>query len=184
MRPNWDEYFMTMAIVASTRSTCHNVRAGCVIVLDKRIIGTGYNGAPSGMKNCFELGDCKKKILGLEYKNSLNSGTCIGVHAEMNALANLSRLTHKGGIVYATIFPCVSCAKNLLAYNISRVVYKNEYDSKEFETSKKMLKEAGVIVEKLDIKPERVIEILFNNKASHFNVFSEEDKKRILRNSD
>lgn len=180
-RPSWDEYFMIMAIVAATRSTCHNVKAGCVIALDKRVIGTGYNGAPPGVTNCFELGSCRKKLMGFDYKSSLNSGKCIGVHAEMNALANLSRVSHKGAIVYCTIFPCSSCAKTLLAYSISKIVYKREYDSSEFDTAKRLFEEAGVIIEKLDPSPERVMEVLFNHPDTFFDTFTEKEKEEILK---
>jgi len=176
MRPNWDEYFMAMAVLASIRSSCKHVRAGCVIVLDKRIIGTGYNGAPVGVKqNCLDL-NCRKESLGLDYKDSLNTGKCIGVHAEMNALANLSREIHKGAVLYITIFPCPSCVKNLLAYNIKKVIYKREYDKEESELSMKLFKEAGVEVEQLDLSPLRLKEILFKHQDVDFDVFSKEEK--------
>ncbi len=181
-RPSWDEYFMLTAIACSTRATCHHVKAGCVIVLDKRIIGTGYNGAPPGITNCLEAG-CRKEKLGLNYKDSLNTGTCVGVHAEMNALANLSRLAHKGASVYITIFPCHSCAKTLLAYNISRIVYKRAYDESEFEKTKKLFEEAGVVVEKLDLSPERITKLLFDNPNVDFDVFSKQEKQKKLDES-
>jgi len=176
-RPNWDEYFMAMAVLASTRASCMHVRAGAVIVLDKRIIGTGYNGAPVGVKdNCLDVG-CNKESKGMGYREAFNVGKCIGVHAEMNALANLSREIHKGATLYVTIFPCPTCAKNLLAYNIKKVVYKREYDPEESELSMALFKEAGVEIEKLDLSPEKIKEILFNQGAVDFDVFSEEEKK-------
>ena len=171
MRPNWDEYFMSMAILASSRSSCKYVRAGSVIVLDNRIIGTGYNGAPVGVKeNCLIIG-CRKEKFGLKYEESLNTGKCIGIHAEMNALANLSREIHQGGTLYTTVFPCPACAKNLLAYNIKRVVYMKEYDSEETKLSIALFNEAGVQVDKLDLKPERLNQIIFDRKVSKINVF-------------
>lgn len=174
MRPNWDEYFMSMAVLASTRASCQHVRAGAVIVLDKRIIGTGYNGAPVGVKeNCLGIG-CNKENQGTSYREAFNVGKCIGVHAEMNALANLSREIHKGATLYVTIFPCPACAKNLLAYNIKKVVYKKEYDSEESQLSMALFKEAGIEVEQLDLSAEKIKEILFNQATVDFDVFSGE----------
>jgi dCMP deaminase len=171
MRPNWDEYFMAIAVLTSARSSCRHVRAGSVIVLDKHIIGTGYNGAPPGVKdNCLDAG-CRKENLGLSYKESLNTGKCIGIHAEMNALANLSREIHKGATLYTTVFPCPACAKNLLAYGIKRVVYKREYDAEESRLSMNLFKEAGVEVEKLDLSQERLNQILFSQHKVDFDVF-------------
>lgn len=170
-RPNWDEYFMAMAVIVSTRANCRHVRAGSVIVLDKRIIGTGYNGAPVGIKeNCLDAG-CRKEGMGLKYEDSLNTGKCIGVHAEMNALANLSRGIHKGASLYTTVFPCPSCAKNLLAYNIKRIVYMKEYNPEETKLSMKLFKEAGVSVEKLDLSSEKLMSFIFDQHNIKFGVF-------------
>jgi len=175
MRPNWDEYFMSMAVLASTRASCKHVRAGAVIVLDKRIIGTGYNGAPVGVKdNCLDV-NCNKENKGVSYREAFNVGKCIGVHAEMNALANLSREIHKGATLYVTIFPCPTCAKNLLAYNVKKVVYKREYDKEESELSRGLFKEAGVEVSKLDLSSDKLKKILFNQATVDFDVFSEEE---------
>lgn len=178
MRPNWDEYFMAIAIIVSSRSSCRHVKAGSVIVFDKRIIGTGYNGAPPGIKeNCLEMG-CRKEIAGFKYNESLNTGRCIGAHAEMNALANLSREIHKGATLYTTIFPCPACAKNLLAYNIKRIVYKREYDKKETELSTVLFKEAGVEIKKLDLSQKRLNAIIFETPDVFFDVFSKEEKQK------
>ena len=177
MRPNWDEYFMAIAVLVSSRSSCKNVRAGSVIVLGNRIIGTGYNGSPPGVKeNCLDFG-CRKEVQGFKYEESLNTGRCIGVHAEMNALANLSREVHQGATLYTTIFPCPSCAKNLLAYNIKRVVYKKEYKHEESMLSTNLFREAGVQVEKLDLSQERLKQILFEQHNVDFDVF--ENNKEV-----
>lgn len=179
MKPSWDEYFMAMAILASTRSSCKHVHAGSIIVLDKRIIGTGYNGSPPGVKdNCLMIG-CRKESLGLRYKDSLNTGKCIGIHAEMNALANLSRDIHQGATLYTTLFPCPACAKNLLAYNFKRVVYKRDYDIGESSLSIELLRQAGVQVDRLDLSPNRIKEIVFNMPDVEFDVFSAEEKSNI-----
>ena len=177
-RPDWDEYFMAIALVVSTRAVCKHVKAGCVIVYDKRIVGTGYNGTPPRIKNCAEVG-CRKEMLGLDYKKSINMGKCDGVHAEVNALANLTQIFHKGATVYSTIFPCKHCVKNLLAYNVSRVVYKREYDKGDSRDSRRLLEEAGVEIQQLDLDAKRVVEILFNHPDVDFDVFSDKDKGQI-----
>lgn len=171
-RPSWDEYFMAMAIVASSRSSCHNVRAGSVIVSDSHIIGTGYNGTPPGIeKNCIEHG-CRKENAGIKYESSFNVGKCIGIHAEMNALANVTKKIHTGSTLYTTIFPCPTCAKNLLAYKFERVVYMGEYDSEEKNDSMALFKEANVKVDKLVLSKERFNEIIFGRDAKKFGVFN------------
>jgi dCMP deaminase len=158
-RPSWDEYFMIFAIVAASRSSCLNVGAGSIIVKNNKILGTGYNGAPPGLKNCLETG-CRKENKGLKYNESLNTGTCIGVHSEMNALGHLSSLTDGGFTIYTTIFPCHSCIKNLLAYNVQRIVFKEKYSEKELEKSIDLLKETKVKIEKMKISQERIIDII------------------------
>ena len=91
IRPSWDEYFMKMAIDVSSRSSCRHVQAGAVIVKDKETLATGYNGTPNKIKkNCLEVG-CRKELKGLKYEESLNSGECWGVHAEINASDHITR---------------------------------------------------------------------------------------------
>jgi dCMP deaminase len=176
-RPNWDEYFMGLAIMASTRASCRHVRAGSVIVLDKRVVGTGYNGVPPGVKkNCIE-GGCYKEKVGEKYGQSFGSGKCLGVHAEMNALANLSREIYQGATLYTTIFPCPGCAKNLIAHNIKRVVYKRGYDASETALSQRLFDEAGVKVEMLDMNPEQFSNLVFNQHDVLFDVFAKEEKE-------
>lgn len=172
---------MALAVVVATRSSCRHVRCGCVIVLDKTILGIGYNGAPRGIKNCLEKG-CRKERLGFAYKNSLNSGLCLGIHAEMNALANMNRGLHRGATVYCTTFPCSSCAKTLLGYSISRLIYKREYDDEgKNKTAKKMFKEVGVKVKKLDLSPKQILNILFNCHPVNFDTFSPKEKKEVKK---
>lgn len=180
MRPSWDEYFMAMAVVASTRASCHHVRAGSVIVQENRIIGTGYNGAPPGIKNCLDFGSCRKEAAGVTYKDSMNSGLCVGVHSEVNALAHLTKIANKGVTIYVTVFPCHSCAKTLISYEIKRVVFKKNYDLREFERTKALFEEAGVVVEQLDLTPERTVDILFNHPNVGFDVFTKEEKDKVL----
>jgi dCMP deaminase len=171
-RPSWDEYFMKIAIAISSRSSCVKVHSGSVIVLDNKIIGTGYNGAPPGIKSCIERGGCYKEIVtGQDYKDTLNTGKCIGVHSEMNALAHLNNILYKGAVLYTTIFPCSKCAKTLLAYNIKKIVFKKVYEEKDMETSMNLFKEAGVEVCNLDMSKERSMDIDFNTRNAVFGIW-------------
>jgi dCMP deaminase len=179
-RPNWDEYLMHIAIGIASRAACHYVRAGTIIVTpDHKIIGTGYNGAPSLIKkNCLETG-CRKKNKGLDYHESLNSGACLNVHAEMNAAGHLTKIGNNSIEVYNTIFPCHTCAKNLLSYNPKRIIFKRAYSEKELPSTLDLFEEAGVEVYQLDLSPERDMDIRYNHPNVQFDVWSIEEKNRI-----
>jgi dCMP deaminase len=169
-RPNWDEYFMHLAIGISSRATCHNVQAGTVIISDNQIVGTGYNGAPSKIKNNCLITGCRKELKGLLYENSLGSGECIGVHSEMNALGHLTKLNNKKISVYVTVFPCHSCAKNLLSYDLDKVVFKKLYSEKEMKSTMDLFEESGVNVYQLDLSRARYDDIA-NGKKVKFGVW-------------
>ena len=181
LRPSWDEYFMKLAIDVSTRASCKNVRAGVVIVADsaRRILGTGYNGAPSGIDSCLKTG-CRKENKGLIYETSLNSGECLGVHGEMNALGHVTALLQHDFTLYSTISPCANCAKNLLVYPITRVVYKKEYNPKERESAEHLFAAKGVKLERLDMKPSRTIETTFGLYDVTHDVFTREEKEKVM----
>ena len=125
-RPDWDEYFMAIAELVSTRSTCLRRRVGAVLVLERRILATGYNGAPSGLAHC-TLETC------LREKRQIPSGSqqelCRGLHAEQNVIiqAALHSVSSKGSILYCTHKPCSLCAKMIINAGISRIVYQNPY---------------------------------------------------------
>ena len=176
-RPSWDEYFLGIAIWTSTRASCKHVRVGSVFVQDSRIIGTGYNGAPPGLKNCLDVG-CRKENLGFNYGESMNTGRCIGVHSEVNALGHLTGMMNEGSTLYITVFPCHTCAKDLLAYKIKRIVFKSLYDSDEFKRTLELFKEAKVKVEQLDISFKRYVDILINQPRVDFDVFRKEEIER------
>jgi len=144
-RPSLDEYFMRIAEVVSSRSTCLRTRVGAVLVRDKRILSTGYNGAPSGMVHCLELG-C------LRQQSNIPSGErhelCRAVHAEQNAIiqAALHGVSTENATLYCTHQPCILCAKMLINAKIKRVVFKNSYpDTKALE----FFEDAGVEVVRL-----------------------------------
>ena len=145
-RPSNDEYFMQMARLVSTRSTCLRRKVGAVIVKDKRVLSTGYNGSPKGTRHCEELGCIRVKM-------NIPSGTrhelCRGVHAEQNAIIQAARLGIKigGATLYCTHQPCVICAKMIINAGISRVVYKEGYPD---EFSMQLFAEANVLVQKYE----------------------------------
>lgn len=139
-RPSWDAYFMHIANVVSHRSTCLRRQVGAALVLDKRILATGYNGAPSGLQHCAEVG-C------LREKNDVPSGErhelCRGLHAEENAMLQAARYGIKieGSTVYSTHVPCVMCTKMLINCDIKRVVAQIPYPD---DLAAELLAEAGI----------------------------------------
>ncbi len=142
----WDIRFMDMAKQVATWSSCyqHNRQVGAVLVKDKRIISTGYNGAPAGVVSCVDRAECMRKKL------NIASGTmhemCYAVHAEQNAIVQAARLGMPivGSTLYCTHQPCVICAKMLINAGISRIVYIAGYPD---QFSLQLLEEAGVQVE-------------------------------------
>lgn len=145
----WDVRFMDMACEVAKWSSCYqtNRHVGAVIVKDKRILTTGYNGAPSGVVSCMEKGECIRKKLGIA------SGTrheiCYAVHAEQNAIIQAARLGVQllGATLYVTHQPCVICAKMIINAGISKIIYKEGYPD---DFSLQMLNEAGVEVIRFD----------------------------------
>lgn len=144
VRPSNDEYFMNMANLVATRSTCIRRQVGAVIVKDKRVLSTGYNGAPKGSRHCEELG-CIREIL------NVPSGTrhelCRGVHAEQNAVVQAAYfgVSVKDASIYTTTFPCSMCAKIIINAGIIEIIYSEGYPD---ELSKELLDESGLIVRK------------------------------------
>lgn len=141
-RPDNDTYFMNMAKLSATRSTCLRRSVGAVIVKEKRILTTGYNGAPRGLKHCEETG-C------VRLEKHIESGTrhelCRGVHAEQNAVIQAAYfgVSVKDASIYITNFPCVLCAKILINAGIKEVVYLDDYVD---VLSREILEESNVIV--------------------------------------
>ncbi|QUH19101.1 deoxycytidylate deaminase [Alkaliphilus sp. B6464] len=140
MRPSWDEYFMEMAEIVKTRSTCLRRQVGAVVVKDKRILASGYNGAPTGLKHCEETG-CLREQLGIP--SGQRHELCRGLHAEQNAIiqASLHGVKLEGATLYVTIQPCVVCAKMVINAGISKLVFKGDYPD---ELSWQMLQESGI----------------------------------------
>ncbi|MCX5710023.1 MAG: cytidine/deoxycytidylate deaminase family protein [Candidatus Omnitrophica bacterium] len=129
-RPTWDEYFLEVAGLVSKRATCLRRKVGSVIVKDKRILATGYNGAPSGLKDCLELGYCVRERL--KIPSGQRHELCRALHAEQNVLiqAALHGITTKGSTLYATHQPCIICAKMLINAGIKEIVITDGYPDK------------------------------------------------------
>lgn len=146
-RISWDEYFLEIAKTASKRASClRGKKVGAVLVREKQILATGYNGAPKGVKDCLELNYCIRE------QNRLKSGErleyCRATHAEQNAVAQAASqgVATKGAILYTTRFPCVLCAKLLINAGIKEIVFLE--DEKD-DLSKGILEEAGIKTRKL-----------------------------------
>ncbi len=139
----WDNRFIEMAEVVGTWSSCYqeNRHVGAVIVKNKRVLATGYNGAPSGVESCNDKGECLRKKL------NIPSGTrhevCYAVHAEQNAICQAAKLgiSVEGATIYVTHQPCTICTKMIINAGIKKVVYKYGYPD---DFSKVLLEEAGV----------------------------------------
>jgi dCMP deaminase len=143
-RISWDEYFMQIAGLVAQRATCMRRKVGAVIVKNKRMLATGYNGAPSGMEHCLEIGCLRDR---LKIPSGQRHELCRGLHAEQNAIiqASLYGISVKDGTIYITNQPCVICAKMLINAGISEIVIAGNYpDAMAME----FLKEAGLKVRK------------------------------------
>ncbi|MFA6078922.1 MAG: cytidine/deoxycytidylate deaminase family protein [Candidatus Omnitrophota bacterium] len=141
-RPSWDEYFLSIADLVSTRSTCLRRRVGAVLVRDKKILATGYNGAPSKVRHCSVVGCIRAK---LNIPSGERHELCRGLHAEQNAFlqAALHGTSLKGASLYSTTQPCIICAKMVINAGITDIVIKGDYPDK---LSKDLLREAKVKV--------------------------------------
>ena len=142
-RPDWESYFMTLAAVAATRSTCLRRQVGAVIVRDGQVIGTGYNGSPKGTPHCSETGCLRSQ---LKIPSGERQEMCRGSHAEMNAIAQAASVgvSTAGAVLYCTHSPCAFCSKAIINAGIRRVVFLNSYPD---ELAERLRDEAGLISE-------------------------------------
>jgi dCMP deaminase len=147
-RPSWDEYFMNIAKVVASRSNCMKRKVAAIIVRDKRVISTGYNGTPRGTRNCNE-GGCPR------CNNLAASGTaldeCLCSHGEENAIVQASYhgVSLKDAIIYTTFAPCLQCTKMIINSGIHEVIYNMDYPLNE--SSFRLFQEAGVFIRKLKV---------------------------------
>ncbi len=137
-RPSYDEYFMNMAHVVASRSTCLRRKVGAILVKDKHILSTGYNGAPKGLKHCEDVGCLRQQ---LHVKSGERHELCRGLHAEQNAViqAAVFGVSIKGSTLYCTNTPCVVCVKMLINAGVEKIIYAGEYPD---DLAKKMLQES------------------------------------------
>ncbi len=146
-RPSWDEYFMNIATVAATRSNCSRRQVAAVVVKDHRIISTGYNGTPRGVRNCCD-GGCPR--CNSEVPSGHDLAECLCSHAEENSIVQAAYhgIAVKGSTLYTTFSPCLQCAKMIINAGIVEVVYHLRYSIDG--TSLRLLEEAGVNVRPLE----------------------------------
>lgn len=142
VRPTWDEYFLGIADLISRRSSCLRRRVGAVLVKDKRILATGYNGVPSKIRHCSEVGCIRER---LKIPSGERHELCRGLHAEQNAFlqAALHGTSVKDASLYSTTQPCVICAKMIINAGIKEIVIQGDYPDK---MSKSLLSEAKIKV--------------------------------------
>lgn len=138
LRPSFDEYFMQITELVKQRSTCIRRKVGAVIVKDKRILTTGYNGALPGFSHCEDIG-CKRELM--KIPSGERHELCRALHAEQNAIIQAAKcgISVEGSTIYTTTYPCVICAKMIIASGIKRIVYKGDYPD---ELSKEFLEES------------------------------------------
>lgn len=139
-RPSWDEYFMQIAELVATRATCDRLHVGAILVRDRMIISTGYNGSPRGTDHCDKVGHYL-----------VNSHCVRTVHAEVNVViqAAYHGISTKGTILYTRYFPCENCVKVLINAGIEKIVYRELYKNIDQPFAKKLLKQANVKLVKL-----------------------------------
>lgn len=171
-RPSWDEYFMAIARIVATRASCDRLYAGAVLVKDKRIIASGYNGAPPGLPTCDEVG------------HLLEDGHCVRtIHAEHNVLLQVARLqgsSTEGSTLYANYSPCIHCAKYLVAAGVKRVVFGKVYRNSDVI---EYLKSAGIDVDIYQENKEWLGKLrdLFNGEVCEKKAKEGEVKMKVTR---
>jgi dCMP deaminase len=145
VRPTWDEYFMNITDMVKTRSTCMRRQVGAVIVRDKRILTTGYNGTPAGLRHCAEVGCLRDE---LKIPSGERHELCRGIHAEQNAIiqAAVFGVSIQNGTIYTNVSPCILCTKIIINSGITRIVTREAYND---TLALKMLEESGIEYVKL-----------------------------------
>ena len=148
-RPTWDEYFMKITHLVAERSTCMRRMVGAIIVKDKKIVSTGYNGAPKGLKHCLEIG-CLREEMGIP--SGERHELCRGAHAEQNAIIQAagSGTSMDGATMYCTDSPCSTCTKMIINSGIRRLVLGKKYPD---ELGEKLIAESGIETVYLELEP-------------------------------
>ena len=147
-RPTWEEYFMEITRLVAKRATCLRRQVGAVLVMDKRLLATGYNGAPSGLAHCLEVGCLREER---QIPSGERHELCRGLHAEQNVIiqAAFHGIRIQGSTLYCTNLPCAICTKMLINAGIKEIIYEGGYGD---TLSREMLLEAGIPVRQLHLK--------------------------------
>ncbi|MEN6351492.1 MAG: cytidine/deoxycytidylate deaminase family protein [Syntrophomonas sp.] len=147
-RPGWDDYFLQLADLVASRSTCLRRHVGAVLVKNDRIIATGYNGAPRGLKHCLDIG-CLREERGIPSGHRYE--LCRGVHAEQNALLNAAfyGVPTEGAVIYCTNQPCIICARMIINAGIVKIVHRGNFED---DLAIEFLQEAGIEMQLVEIK--------------------------------
>ncbi len=154
--PSWDKYFMSLADMAAKRSKCLRRSVGSILVKDKQIIATGYNGPPAGTPSCAEKGGCLREKLNIP--SGQRDEICRAAHAEVNTIAQAAKhgISTDGSTLYCVNKPCVICMKILINAGIKKIIYREEYDS---ELADELAKEAGLELVKYRKEPEKIVDV-------------------------
>jgi len=146
-RADWDSYFFEITKLVAKRSTCLRRSVGAILVKNKRILATGYNGAPSGLEHCIDIGCLRQK---LNIPSGEKQEICRGTHAEQNALMQAAKfgISVEGATAYVTHQPCITCTKLLINAGIVEVKYLNDYPDK---LARQMFAEANVKLERFKL---------------------------------
>ncbi|GGK18305.1 deaminase [Caldalkalibacillus thermarum] len=149
MRKSWDHYFMDMAYMAASRATCPRRHVGAILVKDKKILGTAYNGAPAGVPDCYEAGCMLVETYEEEDGQMVRKERCIrAIHAEQNLLLFTDREDRQGATVYVTDQPCWTCTNMLANSGIAEIVYHRAY-AKDQDKVRALLKQKGIVLRHL-----------------------------------
>ena len=142
-RPSWDQYFIDITHLVATRSTCLRRQVGALLVKERNILSTGYNGTPSGISHCEQVGCLRER---LKVPSGERHELCRGLHAEQNAIIQAARhgVNIDGATLYCTTMPCVICTKMLINAGIQRIVFEEGYAD---ELAREMVAEAGIEVD-------------------------------------
>ncbi len=153
-RPSWDAYFMALAKLAASRSTCLSRPTGCVIIRDKQVLSTGYNGSMPGVAHCLDEGICYRRSI--DAPDAGKYDFCRSVHAEANAVALAAKtgISLDNSIAYMTLFPCYVCTKLLVRAGIKEIIYEMDYQSKNAlrdQHWQEVFKEAQIKIREFDL---------------------------------
>jgi dCMP deaminase len=147
-RPTWEEYFMEITRLVAKRATCLRRQVGAVLVMDKRLLATGYNGAPSGLAHCLEVGCLREQR---QIPSGERHELCRGLHAEQNVIiqAAFHGIRIQGSTLYCTNLPCAICTKMLINAGIREIIHEGGYGD---SLAREMLLEAGIPVRQIHLK--------------------------------